>query len=409
MAGRDVMADRIAKGEEAARNGILAGMRGALGALGRFWVAYGMWAGALVLIAFVASVMAIGWLRPVHAWDMVAYLGAALKPEFPDPQALHGHVWETVRLAATPDHFLQLSEGDAYRTRQFTDPHAFHSMLGMYEVKWLYVKLLAVLLPLTGPVHAAFAINLGAAVAFTGVLLWWLRSVRMLNLAPLVVILLVLARFPALAMAESPDFLTSVFVLAGLMALDRDKILAGCAALVLAVATRPDNIVLIAGLAGAFWLWKQRAWPWLLGALGAGFLAYAGIQAVSDHPGWWPHLWFSTYQIQETMEFFQPDFSVRVYLTGFAWNLVRAAFENSWLGLYAGGLCVWALAHAGGLRFGPARTALIGAALGAIALKFMIFPLHDGRTYFPILFPALLLMLAELRDRARLRAGAVDG
>ena len=109
---------------DALRHRLLAAMRAGLGAPGRLWVKHGSWAGALVLAGFVAAVMVLGWLRPVHAWDMVAYLGAALKPDIPDPQALHAQVWETVRLAATPDHFLELSEGDAYRVRQFTDPQA---------------------------------------------------------------------------------------------------------------------------------------------------------------------------------------------------------------------------------------------------------------------------------------------
>ena len=47
-------------------------------------------------------------------------------------------------------------------------------------------------------------------------------------------------------------------------------------------------------------------------------------------------------------------------------------------------------------------------AMAAIALKFMIFPLHDGRTYLPMLLPALLMMLAETRDQARVLAGRLN-
>ena len=49
-------------------------------------------------------------------------------------------------------------------------------------------------------------------------------------------------------------------------------------------------------------------------------------------------------------------------------------------------------------RIGAQRSALLAAALGAVALKYVMFPLHDGRTYLPVLLPALLLLMASARD-----------
>ena len=65
--------------------------------------------------------------------------------------------------------------------------------------------------------------------------------------------------------------------------------------------------------------------------------------------------------------------------------------------------------HAGGLRFADRRVALIGAAMTAIVAKFVLFPLHDGRTVFPLLLPALLLLLVSARDAAREKAAAPCG
>lgn len=372
---------------------------------GRAWTRHGAWIGLVLLGTFFGAVMLIGWLRPVHAWDMVAYLAAAWKGDFATPQALHHAVWEAVRLGTEPDRFAVLAEGDAYRVRQFTDPLAFYSQLGMYEVKWLYVQMIRWIAPFTGAMQAGYAINVAACAGLFAILAWWLHSVRMLNLAPLVIALLMVAGFPALAMAESPDLLNVMLVAAALLLLDRDRMIAGSLVGILAVAVRPDSIVLVAGLMGTFWLWRQRGAAVLAVAFAACVLVYAGIQSVTDHPGWWPHLWFSTYHMQENMQDFRPDFSLKVYSVAFAWNLVRSAFENSWLGLYMAGLAAWALLSSGGMSFGRRRTALLAAAMGAIALKFMIFPLHDGRTYFPMLVPALVIMLAETRDRARERAG----
>ncbi len=375
-----------------------------LNGLGRFYVRHGALIGALSLLGLVAAVMTIGWLRPVHAWDMIAYLGAVWRDRFPDAAELHSHVYEAVRQAVTPPEFVTLAEGDTYRLRQSTDPLAFESMIGMYAVKWLYVKLLGLLVPFLGAAKAGYAINIGSAAVFTGVLLWWLRSVGMLNLGPAVVALLLVSGFPALAMAETPDLMTSALMLAAFLLIDRGKVLAGIVALVLGVLTRPDEATAAGVLMAFFWLMRDRLTPMLAAGFAASVAAYVLATHGAGHPGWWPHLWFSTYQIQDTMEFFHPPFSLRVYATAFAWNLVRAAFEDGWLGLYLAGLILWAVLHAGGLRFSDRRTALIGAALTAIAAKFVLFPLHDGRTVFPLLLPALVLLLASARDAARARA-----
>lgn len=377
--------------------------------LGRFYVRHGAAIGAVAILGLVAAVMAIGWLRPVHAWDMIAYLGAAWRDRFPDAATLHSHVFEAVRHAVSPSEYVTLAEGDTYRLRQSTDPLAFQSMLGMYAVKWLYVKLLGVLVPALGATKAAYAINIASAALFAVVLLWWLRAVSMLNLGPAVVALLLVAGFPALAMAETPDLMTSALMLAAFLFLDRGKAVAGVAMLVLGVLARPDEAAAAGVLMAFFWLMRDRIAP----ALAAGFAASVAAYVVSTHgaghPGWWPHLWFSTYQIQDTMELFHPPLSLRVYATAFAWNLVRAAFENSWLGLYLAGLILWAVLHAGGLRFADRRVALIGAAMTAIVAKFVLFPLHDGRTVFPLLLPALLLLLVSARDAAREKAAAPCG
>lgn len=376
---------------------------------GRAWVRFGTILGFLVLAGFVASVMAIGWLRPVHSWDMIAYLASALQGGFESAQALHSHAWETMRLGTSPGHFLALSEGDTYRLRQFADPDAFQSMLGMYEVKWLYVKLLGLLIPLTGEMNAGYAINIASAALFTGVLSWWLLRVGMLNLAPLVVALLMVAGFPQMAMAETPDLLCTTLIMSSILLLDRDKVLAGGAALVLGVAVRPDMAAFAGVLMAVAWVWSDRRTTPLALAFAASIAVYVGASASAHHPGWWAHLYFSTYQMQETLEFFDPPFSPAVYATGFAWNLIRSAFENSWLGIYVVLLGGWAMMYAGGLRFARERHVLIAATLAATAAKFVVFPMHDGRVYMPLILAAALLLLVETRDAARRRTGAGSG
>lgn len=365
--------------------------------LGRLWTRYEVALGILLLWGFAALILAIGWLRPDYSWDMIAYLAIVVRDSFSSAAELHAHVWALMQSGTDPGQFAALSEGDGFRLRQFQDPNAFVSLLGMFEVKWLYVALLSGVLPITGAMAAPFAVNAGALVLFFGILTWWLASERLFGLAPLVVAALLMAQFPAMVLAENPDLLTCALVLSGFLLLDRNRQIPGCLALVLAVAARPDSAAVVGVLMAVAWFWRDRLSRSVAVAFVLSIGVYLAVSLSGNHPGWWAHLWFSTYQFQETMEGFAPEFSLFVYAVGFAWNLVRSAFENTWLGLYVGLLFVLALAYANGWRFKTRRTVLVAAALIAIAAKYTIFPLHDGRTYLPLLLPALLIAMAEAR------------
>lgn len=364
---------------------------------GRFWTRYQVALGMLLLWGFAASVLAIGWLRPEYSWDMIAYLAVVFQDGFSSAAELHAHVWALMQSETDPGQFAALSEGDSFRLRQFQDPNAFVSMLGMFEVKWLYVALLGAVLPLSGAMAAPFVVNAVSLALFFGVLTWWLASERLLGFAPMVIAVLLVAQFPAMVLAENPDLLTCALVLSGFLLLDRDRQIAGCLALVVAVAVRPDSAAVVGVLMAAAWFWRDRLSRAAAAAFVLSIVIYLAVSLSGNHPGWWAHLWFSTYQFQETMEGFAPSFSLFVYAVGFVWNLVRSAFENTWLGLYAGLLFGLALAYANGWRFATRRTVLIAAAVIAIAAKYTIFPLHDGRTYLPLLLPALLIGMAEAR------------
>lgn len=390
------MGPEVVEGRAGLRGSLLTLAGFILAVAGRFWTRNSVVLGALTLWLFIGAVLAIGWLRPVHTWDMIAYLASAWDGRYATPAELHAQVWDAIRQGVDPAHFSALSAGDAYRERQFTDPAALHSMLGMYEVKWLYVQLVALIEPLWGPLRAGFVINVGAAVGFTVVMTWWLRAVGKLFLAPLVVGLLMIAGFPNLAIAETPDLLTLALVLAGFLVLERGKLALGSVFLLLAVLVRPDSAAVCGVLMAVAWLWRdpRSARLVILFVLSVG--AYVFVSRQGNHPGWWPHLWFSTYQMQDTMEGFSPAFSIKVYIIAFAWNLVRSVFENTWLGLYILALGGWACAHAAGFRLNNRHVVLVAAAFIAIAAKYVLFPLHDGRTYVPLLLPGILILVNGL-------------
>ncbi len=361
---------------------------------------FGRAIGALSIIAFFALILAIDWLRPAENWDTFAYLGVVARDwmGISDPAAIHAFAFDLVRGASEPETFAELTQSDAYRQTMANDPDAFVSMLGMYDVKWLYVALLAALVPWLGH-DAGFAINCGASLLMAMSIIGWMQARGILRFGLVVPALLIIAGVPGFAMVDIPDFLTLSLVTSAVLSFDRDRMAVGTGALVLAVLTRPDVMVAAGVLMAAAWFFRDTRLAWRLAfafALSVG--AYLVVKAGSTHPGWWPHVWFSTYKMQNDLTGFDPDFSITVYATAFAWNIVRAVIEKSWLGLLILALGGWAMMHAAGIRLSNRRLVLVSALLLALVVKFPLFPLHDSRVHLLFLLPALLLLVAELTE-----------
>ncbi|MDO9415434.1 hypothetical protein [Pararhizobium sp.] len=366
------------------------------GTLIRLWFRYGTVLGILSLIGFAAAVLVMSRVRPVYSWDTLAYIASSMRGSIPSASDLHAYAYEALRNAAPPEAFAQLAQGDAYRTRQFTDPDAFVSMLGMYDVKWLYIVLLQLLTPLTGSYQAGFVINCAAMLLLVTSIGAWLRANGLLAYAPLVVCLIFVLQFPSFGMMHTPDFLTTALLIAGVLALDRGWLIPGSILVFLAVISRPDQLAFAGVLMASAWLWRDRALLGFAVLFALCVAGYAVTGAYSHSVGWWPHLWFSTYHMQDTMTGFSPGFSLRVYLVAFGYNLYRSLFENTWLGVYGltVGLCIFMYLR--GLLAPSRRQVLLFAAMVCIPAKYAVFPLHDARIYFGLILLALMLAGAEL-------------
>ncbi|TIN57687.1 MAG: hypothetical protein E5Y30_38240, partial [Mesorhizobium sp.] len=180
-------------------------------------------------------------------------------------------------------------------------------------------------------------------------------------------------------------------LLGGLYAYVRGREVATAILLFLAFMVRPDNIVFLAVFAVLLVAFRQRAWGALAG-FAASFVAYFAISHWAHHPGWWPHLWFSSIEQHYNMDGFEPPFSIVAYLRAFATSLLRAVSLNSWVGVSVLALAGWFAAARAGFRL-DRRAGILFAALvlGALA-KFTVFPIHDTRIYFPHLIPPFLLL-----------------
>ena len=376
----------------------------------RVWAVVAPFVAPLSIVAFLALMLIIDWLRPIHNWDTLAYLGVVARDwlGMVDPQAIHAYAYDTVREAVSPEAFGELTQMDAYRLRQFTDPAAFNSMLGMYDVKWGYVALLALLAPVVGAYESGFFINIVAAIILSASLIWWFAKNDLLALAFVAPALMMVSNVVGFGTADIPDFLAFALIVTGVLMLDQKWELAGFCALCLAVLVRPDTIAFLGVLMAIAWFFGARFTLKAAIAFGVSLIIYLTVKNAGTHPGWWVHAWFSTYRYENTLEGFDPDFSITVYATGFVWNLVRGALENEWLGIIALIAMGWGLMQRAGLLMSTRRTTLIAALLVGAAAKYVVFPIHDTRFYIALLFPAALILFAEAGKRLEKRLAQVD-
>lgn len=364
------------------------------------WLRIAPWAGPLLLLAVFAAIAFFSFIKPLYNWDMVAYLAAALKGSFSNFDDAHRQVFSILKVGLPEAIYQALIVGDAYRSRQFADPAALQSMLGMYDVKWLFVQLLKALGPNFGWLLAFQVINI-ASIALLFLSLWaWLSRFKLMVFAPLVAAVFMTLGLADTYRVQTPDFLAIALMTSGILMIDRGRIIAAILPLILGVLARPDNVAVVGMIALTFFALQDLRWKQLAIAAGIALSAYLFVSLLSSSPGWWAHLWFSTYDMQDTMVGFDPAFSFSVYLKAFAYNLARAVMENTWLGFYfaAIGALLWIVSESKNderIRH-PRMVIILGLTL-AIAAKFMIFPLHDARTYFPVLFPLVLLIGAQMK------------
>ncbi|AZO02159.1 MULTISPECIES: hypothetical protein [unclassified Mesorhizobium] len=361
--------------------------------------AYAKWAASIGAIAFSLYILltaATAWFMPDTNWDMLPYLAIAEEDAYPDPQALHDYAYSTVKAGVSAGDYKTLTDDGGGFRRHMTESAAdFHSLLGMYRIKFLYAEILSSLSHVVSPVEAMRLVQVFSVLLFGAITLAWLRAGGALALAPIVGAILIMADFGDAASASTPDLLCSALFLGGAFAYVRKREAATAVLLFLAFMARPDNIVFLAIFTVLLIAFRERGWGALAG-FAASFIAYFAISHWAQHPGWWPHLWFSTIEQHYNMDGFEPPFSIAAYLKAFAASVVRAVTLNSWVGVSVLALAGWYGLDRAGFRLDRRAGILLAALVLGVLAKFTVFPIHDTRIYFPNLLPPFLLLAAPL-------------
>lgn len=353
---------------------------------------------AFAMVAVLSLIALFAVLKPDPNWDSLAYFALALERTGDTPADIHAKAYKAVRQTASPGAFEQLTMDDAYRQRQFTDPAAFHSMLPMYAVKSGYVASLKHLASLTDVATAAQILNILSLAAIAALMLWWMLRANFLQAIPFLLPLLLVLQTREMVAGVMPDLPAAALLLAAASLLSERRDWFAVPFLIAATTFRPDTLLFAFALLLAFAATRQRLTP-ILAAFAACLAVYLWQSQAAGHMGWWPHFWFSNVEYQQTMEGFDPAFSVMAYIKGLArgTSMSLAYFNWPFVGLALA--ATWLLLARAGKQFGSRTIALLISVILVIGGKFVTFPLPDDRIYMAFLLIAAMLLASVWKPR----------
>lgn len=339
--------------------------------------------GAGLLGLFIVMTAAVVQLFPVSNWDMLAYTASVLEADTADVGELHRKTYSLVKENVPEGEYLALTGDRPYRVHQAADAEAFHTMLGFYRLKILYVETARLLAAATGPVEALRLISLASVLAIGGVLLVWLARTGTLMYGPVVAAFLSLSAFGYAALLVTPDLYATFFLLlAAFFYLERLDLPASLA-LVAAFLVRPDQLALI----GVLFVFAAIYGPgrWTMTACFFVCLAtYVWLQRGSDHPGWWVHMWFSHIEYAPTLKGFDPPFSIMAYLEILVRSTVRSLMGYTWIAVLFGLVLFYARCISPD-RLDQRSRVLLYAVFTSVCAKYIVFPHYETRFYLPYL------------------------
>ncbi len=370
----------------------------------RLLSAFGNWASPLgkskalsiifgvAFLGFVFAVFVLSIFLPVYNYDAVPYVANVLQLGGLSDVTVHNQAWGAIQSATSETDFVELSNGDAYRTRQSSDAGAFASVLPLYSVKLGYSYLLSFAQDAKAMVTlASWTSHLSALVLGITSFLWMYRS-RSIQGGVLVVSFLLLMNYLELARAIGPDIVVAAFTLIGLYLWLQKRVWVSMVLLFVALLFRPDTVILLFAFVLISFLFKTEKWPALITFM-CGLAVSIWVQKSMGHPGWWTHYYFSNVTIQPTLEGFEPVFSIVAWLKGFARGIFMSITNFNWVAVFAALVFGLGAMVKYGFQFTHRQAALIATCILTIGGKFLVFPLPDSRMYLVFMLAILLTCL----------------
>jgi len=231
----------------------------------------------------LASVALLAYFTPYYDWDLVAYVGSAIALHEKDSRAIQAGAYAALRRELPADDYTEIVSGSEFRRDVARNADHFRQQLPFYQIRPLYLWIIAALHAGGLGFVAGTRILSSAAMLAIGVLLFfWMRRYTADALAQVATpLLLVTPVIFTSARTGSPDALSALLVLIGVYEVsERNRMVYGAVFLLVSLLLRTDNaifvVLLFLSLALARTAAKSRTF-----AIGACVLAIATVLTVN--------------------------------------------------------------------------------------------------------------------------------
>src|SRR6185312_1499741 len=205
----------------------------------------------LARIAFCSLLLLetlIAYYVPYYDWDLLAYVGSAIALQEHDTRTIHKQAYEALKRELPDDDYQDVASGSDFRRDVASNPDHFHQQLRFYEIRPLYIWIVAGLHALGIPYIAATRLISAAAFLLTGVLLffWARRYTSEIHSAWTVLLLLCVPVIFTSARTGSPDAISALLVLLGAFEIvELNRLISGTLILLASLFLRTDNVIFI--------------------------------------------------------------------------------------------------------------------------------------------------------------------
>ena len=273
-----------------------------------------------VLALLCVIVLNLFWARPFYNWDLIAYVGVVHSYTQKSPSLIHARTYSEIQehVPTTPYRRL-LGEGHShkdYRAAMAKSPEEFVAQLPFYSVKPLYPSLMFLLNQTGIDLVTASVLISRVSYLLIGILLWyWIARYYPPLTSFLLASLLISMPFSlALARYSTPDALSSlILLLAFFLFIEHSRTRLATVILVLSIAARPDNVMLVTLLALYDLVFRKEERLFSLGVMLAAFSLYKLLTTLSGNYGWptlfyFAHVSFLTNPASDPIHFSAIDY-----------------------------------------------------------------------------------------------------
>lgn len=341
---------------------------------------------------------ALASLKPNYNWDCLPYMAIALQMDdaHQSNEQLHTYVYAQAKKHIPEQQYKLLIADTPYRQQMKTNAEAFIQQLPFYHIKPIYVAL--VWLSYSAGLSLPFSTVLPSLLAFFGIgiiLFKWLSKFVSQNQSILITCCILLAMpFTGIGRESSPDALSCFFILLGCYWFFVKKCWLWVApTLVLAILTRPDNIILVGLFCLLLLVKKYWSITDILLVFGFGILSFI-IPKLFLASYSWQTLFYHSFIEHLT---FPSDTVVNLTLSDYIFAIARNAFREFNVSLIPF-LLIFAIPIWNYRKKLTADLSIVWLTIGlTILLRYLLFPVFTGRFMAPYYLIAILLIINQLK------------